>query len=181
MRLLYISTIGGTMDFFKDLIHELVNAGHTVDIATNENGSPVPAYYHELGCEVYPLSCSRAPLNKGNLTAIREIKKIVRDGEYDMVHCHTPIAAACTRIACKGMRKRGLKVIYTAHGFHFYKGAPLKNWLLYYPVEWLCARWTDMLITINKEDYERAKKHLHTKRIEYVPSVGIDVKRFADT
>ena len=71
-------------------------------------------------------------------------------------------------------------MIYTAHGFHFYTGAPLKNWLLYYPVEWLCAHWTDALITINKEDYERARKHMHARRVEYVPGVGIDTRRFLE-
>lgn len=180
MNILYITTIGVTMGFFKSLIRALLDAGHTVDIATNENGgeTPIPICYREWGCKVYPISCSRSPLNKGNLAAIREIREIVQKGNYDIVHCHTPIAAACTRLACRKLRKTGVKVIYTAHGFHFYTGAPLKNWLLYYPVEWLCARWTDVLITINKEDYERAKKHMHAKCVEYVPGVGIDTKRF---
>ena len=180
MRFLYITTIGSTMGFFPSLIRNLLDAGHDVDIATNEDGGekPVPPCFREWGCKVYPISCSRSPLAKGNLRAIFEIRGIVSQGNYDIVHCHTPIAAACTRIACKGLRKSGVKVIYTAHGFHFYTGAPLKNWLLFYPVEWLCAHWTDVLITINQEDYARAKKHMHAKRVEYVPGVGIDVKRF---
>lgn len=170
------------MSFFNALIRELIDAGHIVDIATDENTgeTPSPPCYREWGCKVYPLSCSRSPLSKGNLAAISEIREIVQKGNYDIVHCHTPIAAACTRFACRKLRKKGVKVIYTAHGFHFYTGAPLKNWLLYYPVEWLCAHWTDVLITINKEDYERAKKHMHAGRVEYVPGVGIDTKRFYD-
>ena len=86
-----------------------------------------------------------------------------------------------TRLACKKLRKKqGLKVIYTAHGFHFYKGAPKKNWILYYPIEKLCSRWTDVLITINKEDYELAKTKLKTKKIEYLPGVGLNIKQFTD-
>ena len=69
-------------------------------------------------------------------------------------------------------------MIYTAHGFHFFKGAPLLNWLLFYPVEWLLAPVTDVLITINKEDHARALKQLHAKRIEYVPGVGIKTEKF---
>lgn len=182
MRILYVTTIGITMGFFKSLIRELLDAGHAIDIVTNENGgeTSVSACYREWGCRVFPISCSRSPLEKGNIAAVHEIKKIVQDGGYDIVHCHTPIAAACTRMACKGLRKGGVKVIYTAHGFHFYTGASIKNWLLYYPVEWLCAHWTDMIITINREDHERAKKHMHAKRVEYVPGVGIDVGRFAN-
>lgn len=170
------------MDFFPSLITELINDGYKVDIATNEcdGDSKVNLIYKELGCNIYPISCSRFPFSSGNIKAIEEIRNIVKDKHYDIVHCHTPIAAACTRLACRKARKNGTKVIYTAHGFHFYTGAPLKNWLLFYPVEKLCSRWTDALITINKEDYERAKKKFKIKKIEYVPGVGIDVKRFAD-
>ena len=182
MKILYVTTIGGTMRFFRDYIRELLDAGHTVDIATCENAvSKVPDYYREWGCQVYQISTSRSPLKMGNLKAIKQIRKIVAENGYELVHCHTPIAAACTRLACRKLRKKnGLKVFYTAHGFHFYKGAPLKNWLLYYPVEKLCARMTDVLITINKEDYAFAQKKLRAKRVEYVPGVGIDVARFAN-
>lgn len=180
MRILYITTIGSTMGFFSSLIRELLDAGHSVEIATNENEgeAPVPSCFQEWGCRVHSITCTRSPFDKRNLKAIREIKTIAKQGHYDIIHCHTPIAAACTRIACHSLRKDGLKVFYTAHGFHFYTGAPLKNWLLYFPVEWLCAHWTDVLITINQEDYARAKKHMHAKRVEYVPGVGIDVNRF---
>lgn len=127
MKILYITTIGGTMSFFNKLIKDLIDCGNVVDIATNEKESSVPVCYREWGCKIYPISCSRSPFKSGNLKAIKEIKKIVENDEYEIVHCHTPIAAACTRLACKGLRKKGVKVIYTAHGFHFYKGAPKKK------------------------------------------------------
>lgn len=165
------------MGFFREFIRTLLDAGHTVEIATSAV-ERVPACYREWGCGIYPLSCSRSPLDRGNLRAVKEIRQIAAKGEYDLIHCHTPIAAMCTRFACKGLRKTGLKVFYTAHGFHFYKGAPIKNWLLYYPVEWLCAFWTDVLITINKEDFALAKKHMHAKQVEFIPGVGVDTKKF---
>lgn len=170
------------MGFFKSLIRQLLDEGHVVDIATNEmNGEcPVPDCYREWGCRVYPITCTRSPFNSGNIRAIGEIKRIVKENKFDIVHCHTPIAAACTRMACRSQRKKGLRVIYTAHGFHFYAGAPLKNWLIYYPVEWLCSWHTDTLITINTEDYERAKKQFHANETVYVPGVGIDAKKFGD-
>lgn len=179
MKILYITTIGGTMDFFKSFIQYLLNDGHQVDIATNETSSIVADCYREWGCGVYPLSCSRSPLNKGNLAAIREIKALVREQGYDIVHCHTPIAAACTRLACAKARKQGTKVIYTAHGFHFYDGAPRKNWLIFYPIEKLCAHFTDLLVTINGQDYALAQKKLRAKKVCYIPGVGIDVEKFA--
>ena len=180
-RILYVTTIGGTMRFFQSFIKKLIEEGHTVDIATNTQASQVAPCYNDLGCKIYPISCTRSPFHKGTLKAIGEIKKIVEEGQYDIVHCHTPIAAMCTRLACRKARKRGVRVLYTAHGFHFYKGAPKKNWLLYYPVEKLCARYTDTLITINHEDYAFAEKKLKAREVSYVPGVGLDVKRFAQT
>ena len=178
MKILYITTIGGTMEFFESFVSQLLDEGHTVDIATNEDTSRVPTCYKEWGCTVYQIDTARSPLSKGNLQAIKQIKEIVTKEKYDIVHCHTPIAAMCTRIACRKARKNGTKVFYTAHGFHFYKGAPLKNWALYYPVEMLCAHWTDVLFTMNTEDYALAQKKMKAKRVEYVPGVGIDLSKF---
>lgn len=180
MNILYITTIGRTMTFFKDFIRQLLDEGNAVDIATNENGDNeiVSECYREWGCTVYPISCSRLPFDMGNIRAIRQIRRIVRENQYDLVHCHTPIAAMCTRFACRPLRKSGVKVFYTAHGFHFYKGAPKKNWLIYYPIEMFCSYFTDVLITINEEDYNLAKKKFHAKKVEYVPGVGIDTKKF---
>lgn len=113
-----------------------------------------------------------------NLSAYKQVSEIVKNNRYDLVHCHSPIGGLVTRLACRKVRKQGTKVIYTAHGFHFYKGAPLKNWLLYYPVEKLCSYFTDVLITINHEDYNLAKKKMKAKQIEYVPGVGIDLTKF---
>ncbi len=181
MKILYITTVGGTMRFFKDLIKHLTELGHTVDLACNEDTSAIDGFFHELKVKTYPLSCSRSPFSTGNVKAVTEIKNIVKNGGYDIVHCHTPIAAACTRIACKGFRKNGVRVIYTAHGFHFYKGAPKQNWAVFYPLEKLCARYTDTLITINREDHDLAHTKFSAKDTLYVPGVGVDTKRFADT
>ena len=129
-------------------------------------------------CDTYfDVPFERFPLSPSNLTSYRKLKKIVDAGNYDIIHCHTPVSAMITRLAALGARKRGTKVIYTAHGFHFFKGAPLINWLLYFPVEWFLARYTDALITINKEDYARAQKFA-AKKVYYVPGVGIDTKKF---
>ena len=130
-------------------------------------------------CDVfYDVPFERSPLKKGNLTAYRRVKRIIREGGYDIIHCHTPVGAAVARLAARKARRNGSKVIYTAHGFHFYKGAPWLNWLVYFPVEWLLSPMTDVLITINREDYERAKRLLRAKKVVYIPGVGIDTARF---
>lgn len=181
MKILYVTTIGITMTFFKELIKQLLDEGHIVDILCNEETACVPSCYREWNCRVFHHTCSRSPFSKSNIQAVKQIKDVVRENKYDIVHCHTPVASIFTRLACRRLRKNGLKVFYTAHGFHFYKGAPLVNWLVYYPIEKLCSYFTDTLITINHEDYEFAQKHMKAKRVEYVPGVGIDVAKFRDT
>lgn len=125
----------------------------------------------------FNLPFERSPLKKNNLYVYKELKKIIDISEYTIIHCHTPIGGALGRLSACKARKKGTKVIYTAHGFHFFKGAPLLNWLAYYPVERWLAKYTDVLITINKEDYEIAKK-FKANRIEYIPGVGIDTDKF---
>lgn len=125
----------------------------------------------------FTLPFSRSPFSLSNITAYIQLKKIINSEHYDIIHTHTPVGSVITRLAARKARKSGTRVVYTAHGFHFYKGAPLKNWLLWYPVEKIMARYTDTLITINKEDYERAKNKFKTD-VCYVPGVGVDPKKF---
>lgn len=179
MRILYVTTIGSTMIFFKPLIKMLIDEGHVVDIATNEHAGKVPECYRKWGCNIYSIMCSRSPLNVRNVIAIKQISAVMRENHYDIVHCHTPIASVCTRLACRKFRKAGGKIFYTAHGFHFYNGAPIKNWLVYYTIEKICAHFTDVLITINTEDYKLAQKKLKVKQIRYIPGVGVDTNKFS--
>lgn len=179
MRILYVTTIGGTMNFFKYVIKMLLDKGNIVNIASNINESPVPEYYMEWGCKVFPLSCMRTPIDRGNLLAIKEIKQLVKEEYYDIIHCHTPIASACVRIACRRRSANFGRIFYTAHGFHFFRNAPFKNWIIYYPIEWICAHWTDVLITINHEDYNLAKRKMRAQFVEYVPGIGVDIEKFS--
>ena len=131
MRILYVTTIGLTMGFFKNLIKELIDDGHRVDIATNEDAVRVPEEYREWGCAVHQIDWSRSPFCLSNVRTIPVLRELIRENRYDIVHCHTPVAGVCARLACKKPRKEGVRVFYTTHGFHFYRGAPLRNWLFY--------------------------------------------------
>lgn len=164
------------MGFFPEHIKLLQEAGHTVELACNLD-SPLPEKVEKLGCKTHCIPFSRSPFSRDNLTAYRELKSLLRENHYDIVHTHTPNASALVRLACRKLRKTGTRVFYTAHGFHFYTGAPLKNWLIYYPVERLLSRWTDVLITMNEEDERRAKS-FHAGRVEQVHGVGVDISRF---
>ena len=125
----------------------------------------------------YDIKFARFPFSKVNIKAYKQLKKLIQENNYEIIHCHTPVAGVLTRLAARN--NKNTTVIYTAHGFHFFKGAPLLNWLIYYPVERFCARFTDKLITINKEDYERAKRFSLRKngKVYYVPGVGINLEK----
>lgn len=177
MKFLFVTTISGTMNFFPEHVRMLLQEGHSVEIACSCALKPINSIYYAFGCKVHDIPFSRSPFSKQNLKAYRMLKDLVERECYDIVHTHTPNASMIVRLACRNVRKQGTKVIYTAHGFHFFKGAPLKNWLMYYPVEKFCGRYTDVLITINKEDYELAQKKIHAKKVCYVPGVGVDLER----
>lgn len=124
-------------------------------------------------------SIERNPFKLKNINAIRELKGIIEKEKFDIIHCHTPMGGVVARIAAKCARKEyGTKVLYTGHGFHFYKGAPLKNWIFFYPIELYLSKYTDAIITINKEDYELSKKHFKAKKNYMIHGVGVDDKRF---
>lgn len=132
--------------------------------------------------KINQIDFSRSPINIfGHIKALNQIKKLRNSKHYDLVHCHMPISAFLTKLAFKKQRKLGTKVIYTAHGFHFFNGAPLINWLLYYPLEKISSNWIDTLILINNEDYALAKKKMYTKNIYLTPSIGVDTNRFMNT
>ena len=127
----------------------------------------------------YDIPFERSPLKPGNLRAYRDLKRVIDEGKYNLIHCHTPVGALLTRLAAFFFIYKGTKVIYTAHGFHFYRGAPILNWLVYFPAEWLCGFFTDVRITINREDSAVAQMHRVGGKVCYVPGVGVDLDRFS--
>lgn len=163
--------------FHKPYIKWFHDEGWQVDVAANND------YENKADCIIpycdnfHCLPFERSPIKKGNLEAYKQLKELLDREKYDIIHCHTPMGSVITRLAAKSSRNRGTKVIYTAHGFHFFKGSPLLNWAIYYPIERILAHQTDMLITMNKEDYEIAKT-FKTKRVEFVNGVGMDMEKF---
>lgn len=128
--------------------------------------------------EFIQIPIKRSPYTIQNIKAINELKKLIKKEKFDIIHCHTPMGSVVARLAAKEARKNGTRVIYTAHGYHFYKGAPLINWLLYYPVEKWLAKYTDTQITITQEDFDLAKKKFKIKDLNLVHGVGLDEEKF---
>lgn len=183
MKMLYIKHRSGRImnNFAISAILAAKELG--IDFTLANNMSMAEPGHFEKVCEQYGIKMihidfDRNPLGKSNLLARKQLLELMEKEKYDIVHCNTPSGGMVGRIAAAQMKIP--KVIYMAHGFHFWKGAPLKNWLLYYPVERILAHLTDRLITINHEDYACAKRFHYKKggRAEYVPGVGIVTKRF---
>lgn len=121
----------------------------------------------------------RSPINKENIKAYKQLSKLINNNYFDLIHCHTPLASFLTRLAARKSRKKGSIVMYTCHGFHFHNSSPKINWLIYYPIEKICSRFCDYIVTINKEDFNRAKS-FYAKNVKYIPGVGVDIKHIID-
>lgn len=164
--------------FHKPLIKILKENNYEVHVAARNNLKEKNGLKIEEVDQIIDIPFERNPLKKNNLKAYKELKALIEENHYDIVHCNTPMGGIITRLATKKIRKEGTKVIYTAHGFHFYEGAPLKNWLLYYPIEKMMAHYTDILITITQEDFNLACRKNFKTMIKYVPGVGVDEKKY---
>ncbi len=174
-KILYVATVDSHIkNFHLPYLKMMHDKGWEVHVATNgKEKIPYCDKKHTIRME-------RNPFKPNNLKAIKQMKELLKKEHFDIIHCHTPMGSVVARIAAKQARKNGTRVIYTAHGFHFYNGAPLINWLLFYPAEKYLAKYTDTLITINHEDYNRAKKKFPKRchDIQYIPGIGVDSKKF---
>lgn len=179
-KLLMVTTTAITIDaFLLPFARHFRASGWTVDAAAR--GVTAAGTLEPEFDSLYEMEWTRNPLDWENLArSAKRIRAIVARNGYDIVHVHTPIAAFVTRLALRGERAAGkVKIAYTAHGFHFYQGAPpLKN-LIFQTAERLAARWTDHLIVINGEDYEAALKMLPREKITYMAGgIGMDLKKY---
>lgn len=172
MKILYVTALNETINtFLIPHIIKLIEQGHEVHCACNIN-EEINEKLSKNNVIYNNINFSRNPLKIRYKQVINEIRKVYFINKYDIVNVHTPIAAFLTRFA---LRKENVKIIYTAHGFHFFKGGSKRNWLLYYPLERIAAHWTDKIVTINNEDFERASnfKLRNDGKVELMHGVGI--------
>ncbi|MBA6153392.1 glycosyltransferase family 4 protein [Gelidibacter maritimus] len=175
MKILYIATSDIHLaTFHKPYIKWLSEEGVQVDIAVENRGKLIIENIHVA----YYLDFPRSLFNKKLFRSYRKLKRIIDEGEYDVVHCHTPIPSMLTRLAAIKARTKGTKVLYTAHGFHFYKGGPISRWLLYYPSEFILSYYTDAIITINQEDYNYVNNKMLHNASYYIKGIGVNSSRF---
>jgi len=154
-KVLFVATVEShLLNFHIPFMKLLQEKGYEVHVATKLGNRQQE--FDEIGVIKHNVDFSRSPYSPKVFKSLQQMEKLLKEIRFSLVHVHTPVAAFVTRLACQ--RTNTHPVLYTAHGFHFYKGAPLKNWLLYYNMEKLAAHWTDGLITINEEDYKAAQK-----------------------
>ena len=177
-RMLITSTDLMMIQFLVPHVQNLAEKGWKVDVACSVVGNRIGEVKRALKgyAAVHTVRLHRSPMNPENLKGYGDMKKVIESGQWDVIWTNEPVMGVATRLAAKKVHKAGTKVIYMVHGFHFYKGAPKLNWMLYYPIERWVSRFTDMIITINKEDYRRAKK-FHAETVEYIHGIGVDTAR----
>jgi glycosyltransferase involved in cell wall biosynthesis len=181
MKVLFVTTISTTLRaFLLPFATHFRQKGWRVD-AMASGASDCPDCRAAFD-NTFEVQWTRNPLNFTNLLkAPRQIRSVVENGGYDIVHVHTPIAAFVTRAALRTMRKTGRpKVIYTAHGFHFHPGGTFLKNTIFRALEKFAGRWTDYLVLINREDERAAREHriVSPDRVVFIPGIGIDLSHY---
>lgn len=180
-KALFVATIMNFLGGFEfNDVKILQSMGYEVHCAANMDLA-LPERIQSLqeaGAILHNVSFARKLKGNSNLNAFKQIRAILSENDFDVIHVHTPIASVITRYAARNARKKGTIMVYTAHGFHFFTGAPIKNWLIYFTAEWICSWFTDVIITMNEEDYARAKRRMHSKNVKYIHGVGVDTSKF---
>lgn len=180
-KILISTALSGFVKAFleKDVLI-LQSMGYEVHFASNNtiDGEKYIPYFEKMGIVFHQVDfSSNNPFSRNTLNCLRQFSDILKQEGFDAVHIHTPIPGVIGRIAANKYRRKGTKVLYTTHGFYFHKKSDIKTKLIYKTVEIIMSAMTDAVITINKEDYEAAKRML-CKNVFLIPGMGVDIMRF---
>lgn len=176
-KILYVTNITRNVNsFFIPHLNMLVDEGYKVDCACKITGE------HEVkkdklrqGIRYFDIPVTRNPLSLKNIKAFYNLYNIQKKERYDIIHVHSPIIGIYTRLL--KIFYSNIKMIYTAHGYHFHKESSKLSWILFYNIEKMVSKYTDILITINNEDFEVSKKFKQKKLIK-INGVGVDLNEF---
>ena len=181
-RILFTATVQSHIaQFHKPVIQMLQKMGCTVDVAARNNLHEKKNLTLTEPDHIHEVAFCRSPFSFRVFSAYRQLKRVIKNGDYDIVHCNTPVAGILSRLACRKLRKQGkIKVLYQAHGLHFFKGGSKSGWLIWYPIEKFFSRFADMMILINKMDYELVQEKFHTPMVRRVPGIGVNLSQFQE-
>ena len=178
-RILITSTDLMMVQFLVPHVINLSENGFRVEIACSNVGGRVEEIRSKLKNyvkKIHIVRLKRSPLAPVNFLGYQDMKRIINCGHFDLIWTNEPVMGVVTRLAARTARKNGTKVMYMTHGFHFFKGAPKKNWLIFYNIEHWASRLCDVITTINREDYRWAKK-MHAPVVKYIHGIGINPER----
>ena len=176
-KVLYVATVlSHICQFHLPYLKMFQEKGYEVHVAARDNLAEKNGLQLKYADKHFEIPFQRSPFSPKNITSYKQLKKLLNKEQYDLIVCNTPVGGIVTRLAAKKARKKGAKVVYIAHGFHFYKGASKKNWLIYYPIEKHFAKKCDVVVTITNEDYQLASQKFKTKVVR-MHGVGVDGSR----
>lgn len=178
MKILYVATVlSHICQFHLPHLQMLQEQGHVVHVAGHDNLAEKNGLQLKYADRHIEIPFHRSPYDPRNVIAYRKLKALLKQEHYDLIVCNTPVGGILTRLAARDCRKKGTRVVYIAHGFHFYKGASRLNWMLFYPLEKRMARLCDTVVTINEEDYRFAKDHFPGK-VARIHGIGVREDRY---
>ena len=177
-KILYTATVlSHICQFHLPYLQELQTQGCEIHVAARDNLSEKNGLRLQYVDRFIPIPFQRSPKSPENIKAYRQLRSLIKQENYDLIVCNTPVGSIVTRLAARAARHSGTRVVYIAHGFHFYHGAPLKNWLLFYPLERAASRLTDLVITISQEDFLLAQRKFHCPAA-HIHGMGVSNQRY---
>lgn len=178
MKILYTATVlSHICQFHLPYLEMFRERGIEVHVAARNNLAEKNGLQLRHCDRYYDLPFQRSPKDPRNVEAGRQLKALLAKEHYDVILCNTPMGGIVTRLVSQASRKQGARVVYMAHGFHFYKGAPKKNWMVFYPIEKTMAKLCDLVITITEEDYALAKEKFPCE-VSRIHGVGVRTDRY---
>ena len=179
-KILITSTDVMMLQFLVPHVFYLQNQGYEVEVACSnvENHVDELKDIFKTKVKMHLVELKRNPMQISNIRGLLQLMKIIKAGSYDIIWTNEPVMGIMTRLAARIVRRKKVKIIYVAHGFHFYKGAPKKNWIVYYPIEKIFSLFTDEIVTINNEDYNFARQNFTSAKVVKFPGIGINTGKF---
>ncbi|KMM31221.1 hypothetical protein ACM15_23665 [Parabacteroides goldsteinii] len=171
------------IDYLRNTLKCEVHIVANMDYLSDTDEDRTKKYIEKLKLEgviLHNIHFDRSPFSFCNILAYKRLKKIIDDNRFDLIHCHTPVVSVLTRLAAIKSRKRGCVVMYTCHGFNFHNKSSKLNWLLFYPIERFFSHYCDYIVTINREDFYRARS-FHATHVRYIPGVGVNINQIFNT
>ncbi len=172
--LLLCSTDNMIWQFLIPHIRDLQKYGATIDCVCSRTGFWFDELKTKFGLNMINVPMTRLPLTFKNYGAYKTLVALQNENKYDLIYCQQPVGGMLGRLLG---RKFKIPVIYTAHGYFFFKGNNAVKNFIFKSAERVMARWTDVLITMNDEDFSESKK-FKCENCYNISGIGLDIEKY---